>query len=143
MKNAYYMEKLIPKLAAAHDFDYRAGNGSNLIIENPPYLPLMITAAAPGRVYVAHFRRDEYWGDIEYDPEIEFVLTTIGDREFWIPYAIQQPTTMLFGREMGGYKVYAEIDADNKVTKYYPRAQEDLGKFANQWAQNIRAQGFK
>lgn len=133
------MQHIIRKIADNHTFDYLAGNGNTLTIENPPYMPLMITAAAPRRLYVSHYRIDQ-WGDIEYDPEVEFYV--IPETGLWYPYAIQQPAMLLMGREIGGYRSYVEFEG-GKPARYMRRLQTDLAAFANMWARNIKDQGFK
>lgn len=137
MKNALRMAQLMKHI----NFNYLAGDGSTHKIENPPYMPLLITAAAPKRVYVAHVRIQN--GDMVYDPEIEFYVIhpEWSKKELWMPYAIHQPGMMINGRVIGGYKVYAEFE-NGKPARYHTRQQADLARFANFWATNIRRQGF-
>lgn len=139
MQDSKTMQRIIQKIAANHEFNYLVGDGNTLTIKNPPYMPLMITAAAPRRLYVCHYRIDQ-WGDIEYDPEVEFYV--MPETGLWYPYAIQQPSMLLMGREIGGYRCYVEFEG-NKPVRYARRLQADLAAFCRMWGRNIKDQGFK
>ena len=130
MKPSQVMQHMIEQLAEKHNFDLTAADGSGLKIENPPFMPLNITAYGKGRVAVNHSITDEYWHETTYDPEIVFM--TLCDGWYGITYEQQS---------MGIYQVAAEIE-DGKLLSINTKQQADIGGFANEWARNIKRQGF-
>ena len=106
-------------------------------LENDPFEPLVIERIAEHQVSVAHYYLQG--GDLICDPDI--VLFT-GYAE-WVPISIQQPTVCLMGRELGGYRVVAELSDDGaRVARFYPDGQSEIASFCNTWARNLKAQGW-
>ncbi len=92
-------------------------------------MPLVIEKIGSNLVSVAHYYTQN--GDAIADPDMEFFT---GYSE-WVPIAITQV--------YGGYQRAAEFNGDcTKIVRYAPKLVRSLAAFANQWAQNIRAQGW-
>jgi hypothetical protein len=111
--------------------------GAHLRLENDPFEPLVIERIAEHQVSVAHYYLQG--GDLICDPDI--VLFT-GYAE-WVPISIQQPTVYLMGRELGGYRVVAELSDDGaRIARFCPDGQSEIASFCNTWARNLKAQGW-
>ncbi len=136
MKTCKQLQAVVEALCAKHAMDLKLV-GAHLRLENAPFEPLVIERIAEHRVSVAHYFTQG--GDAVADPDV--VLFT-GYAE-WVPISIQQPTICLAGREIGGYRVVAELSEDGaSIARFYPKALADLSSFCAVWARNIRAQGW-
>lgn len=128
MNTAVHMQKIITELAAKHGLDLTARE-SALKLHREVYMPLVIEKIGSNLVSVAHYYTQN--GDAIADPDMEFFT---GYNE-WVPIAITQA--------YGGYQRAAEFNSDcTKIVRYAPKLVRSLAAFANQWAQNIRAQGW-
>ena len=128
MKPSQIMQHVITKIAEQHDFDLAAADGSGLKVEVPGFMPLNITAYGKGRVAVNHSYIQQ--GDMMFDPEIMFLTLCDG----WYAATYEQ-------HNMGIYQVAVEIN-DGNLEYINTKQQADIGRFANQWARNIKDQGF-
>ena len=136
MKTCKQLQAVIEALCAKHQLDLKQV-GAHLRLENDPYEPLVIERIAQHQVSVAHYYVQN--GDAIADPDV--VIFT-GYPE-WVPISIQQPIVCLAGRELGGYRVVAELSEDSaSIARFYPRALADLNSFCATWSRNIRAQGW-
>ena len=143
MKQSQIMQQVIEKIARQHGFDLLAGDGSSINLENDPYMTLSICAYRKNVVAVNHQRKD-YYGDIEYDPEVQFRVLphfTKENGKQWCPVSIEQPVMQIMGRQIGGYQVAVEIE-DGDLKRINTKRQADIATFSNQWARNIKDQGF-
>jgi len=136
------MQRLIDALAHQHQFALHIGDGSSLILENPPYEPLGVANLIPHLVAVYHWYNDVL-GDRVYDPEVVFFTSYPA----WVPYSIQQPTVALFAGNRwlsgGGYKEVARLSEDYlHITHANLNGMRDVGIFAEQWATTLREQGW-
>ena len=126
----------------------RMTGGQHLSIENEPFMSLTIEKIGENV--------DTYWGDAclyslchyymqnfdpMQDPEMCFIMvdkreadTTAWDKVKIIPYIYQQ----------ANLSIYEEIITfkGNEIDKYDRTLQLQHVIFANQWLQNIQAQGF-
>ena len=137
MRKARKMQAIITRIAKKHDLDLRQV-GSHLRLENEPYMPLVIECIGPNQISVAHYYEQN--GDLCADPDVVFLVGCDGE---WYPIEWTTPQVMFAGRVMGGYQRYAEIDAEKGTWLWLKqRGQRELAIFANQWADNIRRQGF-
>ena len=143
MKKCHRMKQVIGNIAKQHDFDLMAADGSSLKLDNDPYMTLSICAYRKGIIAVNHQRQD-YYGDIEYDPEVQFwVVDTnpngIGDG--WFPITFEQPPMQVLGKVIGGFQEYVKWE-EGRITGVMTSLQRDLASFCHQWANNIHHQGF-
>ncbi|MBN1887236.1 MAG: hypothetical protein JW850_04580 [Thermoflexales bacterium] len=126
---------IVDKLFAKHNV--RMEVGAHLRLEKPSYMPLVVEFLAKDRASVAHYHEQE--GDLIADPDVVFWIGPDGE---WYPIEIQQPSISLFGADLGGYKVYAQLTDDGQIEVLNQRMQADLASFCNTWAKNIKAQGW-
>lgn len=138
MRKSRKMQKLIERMAKARDVDL-GQPGAHFRAESPSYMDLVVESVGVNQVSVTHYY--EQSGDLCQDPEIIFLVGCDGE---WYAIEWTTPPVMLMGRVMGGYRRYVEIDAANGSWKRANRkGQRDLAIFANNWADNLRMQGFK
>ena len=141
MKTCKQLQAVVEALCAKHQVDLKQV-GVHLRLENDPYEPLVIERIVEHQVSVAHYYVHN--GDAIADPDV-VVFTGYAE---WVPISIQQPVVCLAGRELGGYRVVAELSQDGaphyggSIACFYPRALADLSSFCATWARNIRAQGW-
>lgn len=127
MKTTKPMQRLITQIAAKHGLDLSAEE-AHLRLEQNGYMPLVIEKIGQYRVSVAHYFRQN--GDSIADPDVVFFT---GYSE-WVPIEIQQ---------VMGFHRYAELAVDEgSIERFAPRGQADLALFTNQWARNLKQQGW-
>ena len=105
--------------------------GNYARIDNPPYLPLSIDVQCPYLVRVAHFGTQN--GDLMADPAMTF-FTGYGVENGWVPVDIQHDY-------VGVFRLASRVE-DGTITEFFEREQDAQARFADQWAQNLRDQGF-
>jgi Domain of unknown function (DUF6908) len=136
MKTCKQLQVVIQALCAKHAVDLRPV-GVHLRLENAPFEPLVIERIAMHQISTSHYYYQN--GDAVADPD---VVVFTGYPE-WVPISIQQPAVYLAGRELGGYRVVAELSEDGlSIARFYPKALADLSFFCAVWARNLRAQGW-
>ncbi len=86
-------------------------------------------------------------GELVQDPEIVFwVPPTDGVQHVagaWYPIEITQVAMFIFGRDLGGYQRLVELnDAATAWTHCVLPNQAEVAAFADDWADNLAAQGF-
>ncbi|MCC6167945.1 MAG: hypothetical protein IT329_12020 [Caldilineaceae bacterium] len=128
MKPCPTMQAVIEALAAKHRLDltqFRA----NIRLDLPGYDRLCIEHIGGRLISVAHYY--EHNGDLVPDPEIVF----FADAEWgWIPIEITQ--------SVRAWLRYATAHANGKGVVPLRASADDLVAFAEQWARNIRDQGW-
>ena len=131
------MQQVVTRIAKKHKIDL-SQPGAHLRINNKPYMPLVIECIGKNLISVAHYYTQN--GDLCADPDVVFLVGCDGE---WYPVEWTTPQMMLMGRVVGGYQRYVEVDAENGTwLKADLRGQRDLAIFCNQWADNIKMQGF-
>ena len=129
MKTATLMQHTITGLAEKFEVDLTQP-GAALQLELDGFMPLSLECIGPSQVAVCHFFMQE--GDLMADPEIVFFT---GYKE-WVPVEITQAP-------LGVWRRYAELCADaSAISKLNPSGVAELADFANQWARNLREQGW-
>lgn len=130
MQTSKKMETVITELARKHGLDLEKV-GEYIKLEIPGYQPLVVETVGPNMIAVGHFYIQE--GDVMYDPEIVFQrgVPTYG----WIGVEITQAP-------LGIWRRYAEIDDTGRIVKVSLKGVAELAMFANDWAGNIKAQGW-
>lgn len=131
MQGTKLFRNTINSLLKAHDADL-SQPGSSLTLDNEPYMRLSINRISTNVISVAHTYVQH--GDLMSDPEMRF--WTLNDDEFgyWYPIDYTQH----------GLGIYQEavIFEDGKPTGFNKKLQAQLCSFANQWARNLKHQGF-
>jgi len=104
-------------------------SGAHLKVELGGYMPLCIENIGWNRISVAHYFEQN--GDLVADPDIVFFVES-GE---WAPIQITQ---------VFGFQNVVRFDENNelKIVSYKPRSQAGVNALANQWAQNIKDQGW-
>lgn len=131
------MMRVIKEIADQFGFDLYAGDGSGIEVQNPQYMSLHITAYSKSAdswvVAVDHQYKQN--GDTMYDPEIQFWVTKGSHNvETWV--------ACVWNTSYFGYRELIEFDDKMEPVKFYRKLQHDTASFANDWAKNIRDQGF-
>lgn len=138
MLSSMTMAKIITQIAAAYGLDLTRDTG-RLRLENPPYMRLTIEKLSRNLVSVAHYYEQN--GDLVADPDAVF-YTGINDpltgTPLWVPMELTQ--------SFGGFRRYVRIErtasgAEQLVCTNLA-SQQDLARFCNVWAKNIRQQGY-
>ena len=142
MKNSLRMQQFVNRVTEKAALFSGLEVGTHVKIEREGYMPLIIDRPQANIARVYHYYTQA--GDQILDPEIVFLIAPDGK---WYPYEIEHPQMMLLGRPVGGHQVAATIkwsdEADGfTFDKANYRAQAELATFANQWATNLRRQGF-
>src|SRR5436190_23909904 len=119
MYSSRRMREVVEEIAKSSGFDLRAGNGSELIIENPPFMDLHIVSKHRNVVAVFHQPAGEFH---RYDPEQEFYTDVIPGYG-WIPINI----TLAWN---GQQQTCTWLDAEGDIEKFAPALQEELALFA-------------
>ena len=128
MKTCPKMQKEITALAEKHHVDLHK-SGAYLKLTMDCYMPLVIENTG-GCVSVAHYYEQN--GDLCCDPDVVFF---IGYAQ-WIPVEINQPRS---------YQRVAKIELTDtgwNITGSDLKGMNDIGIFAEQWAQNIHDQNW-
>ncbi len=129
MKTCPQMQRLITQLAARWELDL-AADEAHLKLENRSCVPLVIEKVGPTLVSVAHHVEEN--GDLSPDPEVLF-FTGYGP---WVPIEVAR-------RPPAGYRAYAELSPNGReITRLDPGGQENLARFAENWANNLAQQGW-
>lgn len=129
MKTCPTMQVVIEQLAAMHDVPL-SNMGACLRLEMAGFDPLRIERLPNGCISVAHLF--EAQGFLIPEPDVCFFVDAQGR---WVPINITQSVT--------GYIAYAELSEDGSALVRYNRArQAGLADFCEQWAQNLRDQGW-
>lgn len=119
------MQKVIGELATKHGVDLTVV-GAWMRLELPHFDRLVVECIGVNRVSVAHYY--ESFGDLVTCPEIVFAV----ENGQW--FAISYETGGV------GYDVFAR--KSNGAWLYKPDAQKGAATFADEWAGNIRSQGW-
>jgi hypothetical protein len=127
MKSSKKMQQIVTQIAKKHDFDLTS-TSTHLRLEMKHMDPLVIEKLDQHLLSVAHYYMPK--GIYLADPEIIFCTGT----SQWVPIAVTQL--------MGGFRRYARLSADGDVSIVEPKLQQDLADFADQWAENIKAQAW-
>ena len=123
------MEKIINKLASKHAITL-SGKGALLILDMPGFDQLRIERLPNGCISVAHVFQAP--GFLIPEPDVCFFIDGEGK---WVPINITQ--------SIGGFRAYAHLSEDGSVIERYNRQyQADLANFCEQWAKNLRSQGW-
>lgn len=129
------MQKVIEEIVAfnglSQAFEEAAdlSRSFHLKLEQEGYMPFVIERHGE-RICVCHYFLQE--GDVMYDPEIVYRASD------WLPTEITQLAFMMNGQELGGYqRIFSE---DGK--QYRPKLLKDVQELSEQWAKNLREQGF-
>ena len=129
METCPKMKAMIEQLAQCHGLDLTQME-AHLRLDLPGFDRLVIENIGLNRISVAHYF--ELNGDLVAEPDVVFSTTDTGD---WAPLGISQSLT--------GWRSYAGFSEDGThVVLYNPKGQADLAEFAEQWAENIAAQGW-
>lgn len=129
MKSAPTMKTVTEEIAAKHSVDLRKSNVV-LRLDMVGFDRLRIERLANGCISVAHVFETQ--GFLIPEPDICFFMDAQGD---WIPINITQSMT--------GYRSYAELSEEGTTIVRYDRTrQAGLADFCEQWAQNLRDQGW-
>lgn len=125
MQASTEMKMVIGDLALRHRVDLTT-IGAWMRLDMPHFDRLVVECIGPARISVAH-----YW-EIEHDliPAPEIVFVVAGNQ--WYPISIEQ-----YG---SGLQVSAHQDGGTWLVK--PDSQKGLADFADEWATNIREQGW-
>ena len=128
MKTSPKMQAVIEQLARQHGLDLSQAE-AHLRLTMPNFDRLVIENIGFQCISVAHYF--EMNGDLIADPDVVF-FTGYGE---WAPIEITQV--------LAGHRRYAELgDAGHRIVRFDLRGQADLAVFAEQWAKNIRDQGW-
>lgn len=128
MKTSPKMQRIITQCANKHGVDL-ARLVAHLHLELSCYEPLVIERIGQYQISVAHYFEQN--GDLVSDPDVVF-FTGYGA---WVPIEI----TYNFGRTFR----YAMLNADDtQIYKINVAQQASLAAFTEQWAQNLRDQGW-
>lgn len=129
MKTAPTMQAVMTALAEKHAIDILKP-GALLRLEMKGFDQLRIEHLPNGCISVAHFFESQ--GFLIPEPDVCFFVDAQGE---WVPINITQSMT--------GYTSYAELSADGNAILHYDRTrQAGLSDFCEQWAQNLRDQGW-
>ncbi|MBU0491058.1 MAG: hypothetical protein KKA73_07865 [Chloroflexi bacterium] len=134
MKTCSVMQRLVTQLLEQHGVDLAYPDAYlKLRLPGESFMPLMIERIGPTRLSVSHYYVcDEWSGELAADPDVEIFI----GYDQWVPLAIQHPAPF-------GYMVAAELSDDGqRVERLNRKAQANLAAFVNQWARNLKAQGF-
>ncbi len=126
MKTTKLMPKIITEILAAHGKSLDDAD-LHLRLEMPSYMPLVIERVGRDRISVAHYFESN--GDLVADPDIVFA-TNVTEGE-WAAVEYQ---------DQWGYRPVAQNTQAG--WQYYPQANREVTAFANQWAKNLREQGW-
>lgn len=134
LKTSPKMQKLITDLMDKHHVNLLASE-SHLSLEVEGYMRLVIEKVTKHCISVAHYYSQN--GDAMRDPEIVFWINpkATNPDDCWYPTVYQQD----------GLGIYQElIKFENGSPKTFRKtAQKDAARFADTWAKNLIAQGFK
>lgn len=129
MKPAPTMKAVIEEIAAKHSVDFYQP-GAVLRLNMVGFDQLRIERLPNGCISVAHVFETQ--GFLIPEPDICFF---VHDQEDWIPINITQSMT--------GHRSYAELSEDGTtIVRYNCARQAGLADFCEQWAQNLRDQGW-
>jgi hypothetical protein len=113
--------------------------GDHKKIENSPFMPLYIEVVDRQgsnslRISICHYGSQN--GDLMHDPEICFIrVPGIDGKGMYSPYYYRNDY-------LGIEQFPVEFDDNGAVKSFKPKMQKDIIAFANQWAKNLREQGF-
>jgi hypothetical protein len=129
MQTCPKMKAVIAQLAQRHGLDLTQVE-AHLHLDLPGFDRLVIENIGLHRISVAHYF--ELNGDLVAEPDVVFYTDREGE---WAPLSVSQSLT--------GWRSYAECSEDGaSVVLDNPSGQADLAAFAEQWAENIHAQGW-
>jgi hypothetical protein len=123
-------KRVIERLAAREGIDLWTV-GSYAKFEMAGYQDLCLEVIGPGLIAVAHTFVQN--GDLMFDPEIVFSMTT---GEGWAPVEITQ-------HPVGNYQRVAEVGHHGQITHLNVRVQRSVSQFAGVWARDLQAQGWQ
>ena len=122
------MQHIVTRIAQKHGFDLTTPS-TYLRLEMEHMDPLVIEKVDRHLLSVAHYYRPK--GLYLADPEIVFFTGS----EQWVPIAVTQM--------IGGFRLYARLSTEGDLGSIIePKLQRDLAGFANQWADNLKAQAW-
>ena len=129
MQTCPKMKAVIEQLAQRHGLDLTQVE-AHLRLDLPGFDRLVIENIGLNRISVAHYF--ELNGDLVEEPDVVYYITDEGG---CAPIGISQSLT--------GWRSYAGFSEDGgRVVLDSPNGQADLAEFAEQWAENIAAQGW-
>src|SRR5450759_1131967 len=121
------LQRIIKSIARKHGFDLMATEG-HLKLSNGSFTPLDIGKNGKYLVSVAHNLVEN--GDTIADPDILFTMYN----GVWIPVEITQIPSYIFGRQLGGYRCVAKLEADgHTIQAYNERQMADVKSFTVPW----------
>lgn len=129
------MPRAIGAIADKHGMDL-ARVGSRLVLDNPPWTPLMVRVVDTGIVLVAHLTGDATDGPT--DPEATYWTPSLDyiDRRVphpWVPLSLAQP--------VGQHSICGLVLCGDLVLAV-PHIQRELASFAEAWAANLKEQRY-
>lgn len=113
--------------------------GDHKTIENSPFMPLSIEVIDKQgtnglRISICHYGSQN--GDLMRDPEICFIkVPGIAGKGIYAPYYYRNDY-------LGVEQFPVEFDSNGAVKSTKFGMQKDIVAFANQWAKNLKEQGF-
>jgi hypothetical protein len=128
MQTSPKMQAVIEQMAKQHGLTLSQPE-AYLRLEMPGYQRLVIEAIGLRCISVAHYFEQN--GDLVADPDVVFFT----GYEAWVPIEITQA--------LGVYRRYAVLDDTSRtLVRIDLRGQAALAAFTEQWAQNLRDQGW-
>lgn len=123
------MQAVITQLAQKHKVDIGAV-GARMQLEMAGFDRLCVERTGETRISVAHYF--ESGGYLIPEPDVLFFIEQSGR---WIPIEITQSMT--------GLQQYAQLSDDGmQFVAYNQKRQAALARFCEQWAKNLREQGW-
>lgn len=127
MKPALKMQQIITQIAAKHGLDL-AADEAHLRLTMPHFDRLVIEKIGARQISVAHYFEQN--GDLVADPDIVFFVDDAG----WIPIEI----TQVFGYQR---VAFLRTEGERNIAAL-PDDQLAVAVFADDWAENLRDQGW-
>jgi hypothetical protein len=129
MQTCPKLKMVIEQLAQRHSLDLTQAE-AHLRLDLTGFDRLVIENIGLHCISVAHYF--ELNGDLVAEPDVVFYTGREGE---WAPIRISQ--------SLIGWRSYAELSEDGgHLVLDSPSGQADLAAFAEQWAENIQAQGW-
>lgn len=138
IKPTKLLPKVIGEIASAHGVSF-AGVGTGFRLEMLGYDRLVVERIAAQQVSIAHYYEQN--GDTIADPEIVFWDLGVQDVG-WYAISYQQALMSIGGMQVGGYERILNFDEHGDLASYNPARHNAAISFANQWAHNLREQGW-
>ena len=120
------LNKSASKVLDALTAGLAVGEGRKIGEEGGVYMQVSVGRLTGATFSVAHYY--EQGGDLIPDPDMEFVKTAAG----WLPVTCTLA--------LGYFTRAMNLDENEQVESYSPRATRELVSFANMWMRNIKDQ---